>query len=289
MQLIGNLVSGKTHLITANLSDTLQTGLERLHTNNILSLPVLNDESKIAGIVSVLDIASFIGSQLDASCSKRDILKIPLSSVVACHLEGRALHVFKPTEKIEDLFPYFGSGVHRVLVEHAEGYSNLSQTDVLEYLWKHPEPCCVHLQNKTLEELGLHKKRVISVDATIPAITAIQKLSETNVSALAIIDEDGKLVANLSASDLRGLSSQHVDRLALNVLEFLEKPCQEGATHLKEPISVCPKTKFGDCISKMVQEHVHRVWVMEEQKPVGIVSMSDVFTVIGANLGRRKN
>jgi hypothetical protein len=43
------------------------------------------------------------------------------------------------------------------------------------------------------------------------------------VSAIAIIDHRKRLVANLSASDLRGLSKETLEELMLPVFEYLEK------------------------------------------------------------------
>jgi hypothetical protein len=42
-----------------------------------------------------------------------------------------------------------------------------------------------------------------------------------NVSAVAITDENGRLVANFSASELRGLGHKNFDWLLLNISDFL--------------------------------------------------------------------
>lgn len=56
---------------------------------------------------------------------------------------------------------------------------------------------------KTVEELKLGNREVISMSVNAQAIQAFYLMHVNKVSAVAIVDEKGTLVANLSASDIR--------------------------------------------------------------------------------------
>ena len=60
------------------------------------------------------------------------------------------------------------------------------------------------------------------VDAETPVLAALRRMADEGVSALAVVDAEGKLLSNFRASDLRSLSPQHLGALALPVAAFLE-------------------------------------------------------------------
>lgn len=53
------------------------------------------------------------------------------------------------------------------------------------------------------------------------------------VSAVAVVDQEGAVAANLSASDLRGISVSNLDQLLDNVYTFLEVDTRRRADQVK--------------------------------------------------------
>jgi hypothetical protein len=112
-----------------------------------------------------------------------------------------------------------------------------------------------------------------------------------NVSAVAITDENGKLVANFSASELRGLGHKNFDWLLLKISDFLGRiasitpgvprlhllvpcvPCVPCVRCLTEPAGphaqgkllfplTCRKTThIEDAINMLGTYRVHRLWL----------------------------
>lgn len=135
-------------------------------------------------------------------------------------------------------------------------------------------------------------------------------MTTAGVSAAGITSAvDGPLVANLSASDLRGLTAASWGMLALPVSEFLLQKNGEvaTATELREAGGVLvgrvspeaggaaqesvisaivplhfvrPSTTFGDVLSKFDARGVHHLWVLnDDRRPLGVITPTDVLRV----------
>ena len=100
-------------------------------------------------------------------------------------------------------------GLHRVPVVNKSGVliSLVSASDVVK---------CIHAQEtknhvadpkleKTLEQLncGLDKEKVYSVKGTQTVIEAFRLIKDKQISGVAVVDNEHKLIGNISASDLK--------------------------------------------------------------------------------------
>ena len=124
----------------------------------------------------------------------------------------------------------FSPSSHRIAVFNSSGTINniVSQSDVIRYIDKHTAELPAKLLASTVEDLFLggnasaHQRgKVLVVPSTIPAIQALAKLHEAGVSALGVVSDEGVLLSNLSASDLRGIDTDHLEWLALPVGQYL--------------------------------------------------------------------
>jgi CBS domain-containing protein len=167
----------------------------------------------------------------------------------------------------------------------------------------------------TLAEHGMVQgaNALATVTAATPTLIALAKMQRERLSGLGIVNTlDGnkqiKLLANLSASDLRGLTPERVGALALPVGAFLlfmhPKSAREGAALTYEdalldslpapvkegrweealsgmPLVHCaPDATLREVISVFVQYGVHRVYVCQGEVPVGVVTPTDVLRAI---------
>lgn len=120
-------------------------------------------------------------------------------------------------------------GVHRVPVvnEKGEVVNILSQSSLITFL----NHSCANLAEfkSTLKELHLGSKPVISVHKDVPAIEAFRLMDKKKISGVAVVDTDGKLVGNTSASDLKlFLKTPSIDLLNMPIMQFLNKIRQES-------------------------------------------------------------
>eukprot|EP00854_Cymbomonas_tetramitiformis_P009759 gene9759-11563_t len=112
--------------------------------------------------------------------------------------------------------------------EHGEIIDVLSQSDIVSYIHKHAG-CQGPLAHKTVQELGLSNIPVMIASHSTTAIEAFRQMAEDNISGMAIVDADGVLEANISISDLRGLTPVTFGCLAFPVMEFLTRKFTEEA------------------------------------------------------------
>jgi len=269
----GYLVADKPVVVRCHETDSVEEVLELLSKHRILSCPVRNQQEMITGIVSVQDIAAFLSWHFS-----KETLSLPIKSLFGSSAEGRTLWLYKAEEPLNLCLVPFSMGFHRLLVKQQGGLRNLSQSDVLAYLYGNHQ-ILRSVCHKSLESLGLDKKEIATVPANMPALDGFKKITSSSVSAVAVLDPDTKqLVANLSASDLRGLNKHTQEWLNLPVLEFLEKQ-HNGRVPL--PITVAPNINLESASKTIVENHVHRVWVViGENIPVSVVSLSDIFDTL---------
>ena len=161
---------------------------------------------------------------------------------------------------------------HHVAVEQAGKLVNmLSQMDVLR--WFHNDPQRMGpAGRKTLQGLKLHRKRVVCVRSTDLAVDAFFSLYNSGVTGAAVVNNEGKLVGCLSASDLKLLGDDFdFTNLLRPVSEFLDET---------DPVVVHHFDTLSDAVAKIVTSHVHRVFVCAPGGfPVGVVSTTDVLAV----------
>ncbi len=119
-----------------------------------------------------------------------------------------------------------GYNHHRILIHDPQNkqYKLLSQMDIVKYIQKNKDQLDIgEVVNKKIEEMGLSNPlgSVISIGSNAKAIEGFYKMVEFNISAVAVVEND-KLVANLSASDLRGLSYTKLSSVHEPVMNFFQ-------------------------------------------------------------------
>jgi len=286
---IGPLVADKTHTFTATSKDSIETVLGKLCVHELLSLPIVDaGNGQILGVVSVFDLLIFLAwgpyfesGELDKStATSLKNLDRPITQLLGLTSESRRLWIAEPTMTLTTLLEPFSNGIHRVLVPQKDDdgkstYRVLSQTDVVSYIYKHKQDIS-QIISKKLSELGIKQKPVITISNETSALEGFKTMTVEKVPALAIVDNNNRLVGNLSASDLRGITTKRIKKVVQPVTEFLET--MHGA--LREPITITLNDTLDTTMSRFVYEGVHRLWIVDEKKkPVGCVSLTDVFRI----------
>jgi len=177
--------------------------------------------------------------------------------------------------------------VHRLAVFDIKGRITaiVSQSDVVSYL-VHRLHLLGDMARKTLSELKLagSGRDVVSVKTTDLLLDAFVRMADERVSAVAVVDKEGKLVGNLSASDLRGFSKSDLEHLDRSVSDFLlHRAGSEGkkATSLPPVITVKAEDSYEHVLKTVSQNKVHRCYVTDEKgHPTSPVTLSDLLRVL---------
>ncbi|KAJ3201190.1 hypothetical protein HDU82_008294 [Entophlyctis luteolus] len=141
--------------------------------------------------------------------------------------------------------------------------------------------------------------RVVRVPVTWSALAAFREMYVRGVSAVAVVADDSsngngssnsRIVANLSASDLRGLtaSMDSLGSLLLPVFEFLEMGNARrapGAVKADQLRCVDADDRLESAVQIALQEHVHRVWIeLGEDNVTGVLTVGDMLSMFRPNL-----
>jgi len=281
----------ETRVIALSSAVLVRDALQVLQSNNFLSAPVVEDNTFI-GFVDVLDIASYawtvfqyqdfnffgpFGLFSDTTTAEA-FFNTTIREVINYSMWNPPLHVMDTTP-LTDVMRVFASKFfrpHRIgVLNSANQFSNvISQSDIISFAAQHIEELPV--ADKPIKSLGMVRAPLL-VPMQTTFVDALDALSTNRISGLGIIEPSGKLIANFSASDLRGLSSESFNYFEEPVLNFLKR---EKAT-IRNPITCTKESTLREVISKLSSEKIHRIYVVDEQeRPIGIVTLSDIMPVL---------
>jgi CBS domain-containing protein len=261
-------------------------------------LPVYDETKKrFFGFIDVLDITNFVTKLAHAYKHGKKATWIDylttetLFNEATCGSVKNASHHDMYTQVVPEanittaisLMTAFDS-IHRLAIvgpyPNYELLGIITQSDVLQYLWAnldHKLP----VFNKTVSELNLGLHKVISVPLHHKLVDAWKTLKNSKVSGIAVVDADGLLVGNISASDIRLDKEFSIDSIIdlshQPVSWVLEQHKQTRPADKPYPVSVTPSATVADVINAIIDNHVHRIYVVDEHKKIqGVITIADI-------------
>jgi len=293
---IGQVIAQKHELIQVHSDTPLSDCLKKLNENHILAVPVFNSEQgKYIGILDMFDIMRFtaLGFFEDRMYNDKLFEEFSFAEETAEDLIDKSAHSQKVfmlswKESLLDAMTLMnGHKLPRILVrfptkiydkeEKMSGYTlrNLSQVDIVKYLFENL-PQLFDVKISQLKELyGQPLEHTTSICVHQPALEGFLKMFDNEITSVAVIeDTNSKIVANLSASDLRGLTVDRLKLVKLPVLEFLKQTQGDR----KEGVITCTlEETVKEAMRKITQFEVHQVWIADESgKPIGVITLSNI-------------
>jgi CBS domain-containing protein len=108
---------------------------------------------------------------------------------------------------------------------------------------------------------------------------AHRQLQQFRVSALPVVDEDEQVIGVISRTDVLKVGRREANsRPDARLLAFPAKPIQEFMT--PEPVTVPGDTPLSKVADLMVKRRIHRIFVEEGGKTVGLVTTRDLMRAI---------
>lgn len=168
-----------------------------------------------------------------------------------------------------------------IISENGHVLRYITQSDILRALLEHTD--LLHpILDCTLEELGFQGKKVFTISKESKAIDAFKLIINQRVSAVGVIDENGTLIGNISSSDIKLIDhdAKYIYRLFNTVGIFLIKVQQFNGSD--GTVATCKVSDKLDVVLKRLSDmKIHRLYVVDdENKPMGVVSISDLFALI---------
>ncbi len=126
-----------------------------------------------------------------------------------------------------------------------------------------------------VSELMQTDLQVIAPDAAVNE--AAVTLAEAHVSGLPVVDRRGHLVGVISSTDILA-SEEEVEGEAGRVALFEETLVRDLMT--PRPVTVAPTATVKDAAQLLLYADVHRVFVMDGDRLVGVLSTTDIVRAV---------
>jgi len=191
----------------------------------------------------------------------------------------------------EMLFDRSSLPIHRVAIFSETTITGIvSQSDVIRFIDTHAEELGEILDH-TIENFGLYDRNgsVVTINSDMLALEAFDVMFQENLSCVGIVDDSGRLVGNLSVSDLQGLHANYLSAaatLGLRIVEFLRIKNfmqKSGPVDINETlpelraIAVRKEMLFRELLALISAKRVHRAFIIDnDSKPLGVITLSDI-------------
>jgi len=272
--------------------DSIQEAVRVLTAHKIISAPVYDDDAnQFIGFVDMLDLATCFMTKVKPRqgepLSLSQFESLPVSNAI--NLSRR--NAWVPLDRTSPLLELFEvlclPHVHRVPIIDAKGnepekkvLAVITQAELIRWLWaSRRAPGFPHqvLGMKINQITPAVKESLVLVYESEPTLSAFDKIVANGINGIGVTSADGKLVGNVSATDLRIAAATGWQKM----MELLDQPLRsflqfkgtlviypyDKASHPK-PITVTPDQTLEAALGKLESYHIHRVWVVQgDQKP----------------------
>eukprot|EP01102_Stenamoeba_stenopodia_P006724 TRINITY_DN1869_c0_g1_i1.p1 TRINITY_DN1869_c0_g1~~TRINITY_DN1869_c0_g1_i1.p1 ORF type:complete len:360 (+),score=80.83 TRINITY_DN1869_c0_g1_i1:204-1283(+) len=277
-------------VLVAQRTDLLSDVWKGLIKNNFLSCPVLQKtKKKYYGFIDLHDIVEYITQKFDVAkleSSKdfwqlmeadKEFLNTTVDKVIVNPIVKR--NPYHPVTVGYSLFSAIESlaredTLHRVPVidKDRQLKSLLTQSQVIDFVVSNLESVG-SIKNKPVSQVVAGRPNVLSVTTKMSAIEAFKFMAQHNITGVAVLDDNGKLIDAMSLSDLKLISSdgQMFWRLYQSVDVFLGHLRENNAT--RKLIYCLPTHNLEYVIKTIATSKVHRIFVGNAQT---FLSLKDI-------------
>jgi len=284
-------------------STTIAEFLDVLSRFKISSAPIIDSQNVIKGWVDMLDLITATTTRFSSislltdpgSQSQLETFSTTLVKDIANISERNQFTTVPPSCTLLRVLELLSQpNCHRVVITDDKNtvVGLLTQSRLLRYLHDQKDTVSplLHRSIKHAFALELKSQQIVTIHMNDLVINAVKKIREENVSGLAVIDDNEKLVSNFSASDLK-----HVRILPIgNFIEDLAEPIKQFMyfrTSLKDKIMMVHLPKFdpifveenqtvGLALELLATHEIHRIYVTDKhQKPLHVISLSDMLSL----------
>jgi len=285
------------NLIVIGSQDSLPKAFHILISNNIYSAPVY-DSSKgtYSGFLDLLDIVTFIVHIFDSQEPKRssadlyhlleqvEMFDREHATRVVGLSSQHPMNSISSGDSVSKAIEMFGrTGVHRIPIMEGGKIKNvLTQSLLINWLQQNKSQIPENMRKQRVSDLSVGFKPVVSIQAEAKAIDAFRLMAKYKIHGVAVLDENGCILSNLSAKDIKVLDEDALFTKLYKSTIDLVKQIRAKRINISAPsFCVTPKGTMEEVISKLSLLRVHRLYIEDEQrKPVGVLSLGDVLKVI---------
>jgi CBS domain-containing protein len=298
------------NLITCAENESVADALDKLKSNDIISMPILSNDNKMLGFVDVLDLVAFLYNVSTRLMTTTDFGESRKLSTDDVRILGRRAKDFRLSQ-VRDVIDFskrnpfhslnedaplsnaielFKNRIHRIAVMSAgkdQIVGVLTQLDVLKWLSDNSSNESINNFMKTCKDLKpsdknniLQSREFVQVKWNESTIDGFLRMHDAGISAVAIVKDNNEVCGILSATDLKGLHDDF-SILLKPVGEYVEN-IRKNQSKSADYLVTCPMDcSLSEALDIVNREKVHRVLVVDNQKkPAGVITLTDMFNLI---------
>jgi len=276
-----------TGIVEGKTVDSAEEGFKKLMDNNISSIPLHDGKKGYVAFMDILDILFYVTKDDIRDLENDNKLKTVTCGKLANYSELDAfLQIPEETNLIKVLqIVCHNFNLHRFPVTNTESklIGIVSQSQLVHFLEPHTSK--FDFGNSTIGQLGLGlEKVVVTVSENDSVMKAIQTLKEHKVTGIGVVNSNGQLIGNFSASDLKmfGIGFKILNVASGTMKDFIA--ALQIPKHIHYPVTVTKAHTAQKVVSLIKETGVHRVYIVDDKKPIGIISLVDILELFFRHL-----
>jgi len=290
------------HIYVAYRNHQAQDVFHGLLNNGFQSCPVLNkDGVTYHGFIDILDFINyFLGHFTEEKKQTLSIMEQHLAfkdkkvkDIIRYPLNKR--NPFHPFQKGFSLYSVFEvlalEGIRRIPVidGHAKLRNMISQMELVEFIHTNLRILGT-IKEKPLSLISELFHRVEIISSSDMAVNAFQTIIKKDVNGVAVVDQNNRLIGSISSRDFKVIDADGKwwPRLYFSVEAFLSQlPESAKSARPKTPIFAFPSDTLGSVITKIHENKVHRIFIVnneKEMRPIGVIGLREILKEVISNL-----
>lgn len=260
------------HLVVLREENTVREALEEMHARRVTCALLYDEAGELLGVFDTPDVLRYLlRSSACMASSARRVLRQCL--VAPSHLP------------LGEVCRHLRAGLRYVAVACAHdktAHRVVSQRAVAAALVRAAEEDEEGLARTLATARVLSQGHVVSVEEWQSARQAFEKMAAYGITSVPVLSSSsGRARAVISATDV--LYARHdTSRLEANVLSYLAES-RRDAGNARPVHAIVSCTKDEDVLTVlrlMMHEAVHHVYVLQDDVPVGVLSLVDVLRCV---------
>lgn len=126
-----------------------------------------------------------------------------------------------------------------------------------------------------VRELMQRDVKTVGLNAAVK--DAVVALADSHISALPVLDGAGQMIGVISTTDILTSEAEAADAVAREALFEVTLVRDLMTTH---PLTIAPEAEMKQAAQEMLYADVHRLFVTEGDRVVGVISTTDIVRAV---------
>jgi 5'-AMP-activated protein kinase regulatory gamma subunit len=282
-----DLIPTSSKLVVFDTQLNVKKAFFALVYNGVRAAPLWDSTRQdFVGMLTITDFIKILQKYYKSPLVKMDELeehKIATWRDVLADYNRPLIHIDPDANLFQAIRSLIENKVHRLpVIDQRTGNALyvLTHKRILRFLYLYiydlPSPS---FMQRTIEELGIGTyENIATAKPATPLIVALQMFVERRISALPVVDDEGRVVDIYAKFDVINLAAEKTYNNLDVTIEQALKNRREGF----EGVRKCLKSeRLGLIMERIVKAEVHRLVVVDgEDRVQGMVSLSDILTYL---------